>query len=41
MLGATFVGIVIGALPGLTATMGIALLTTLTSIFVMLRRLNR
>jgi putative tricarboxylic transport membrane protein len=27
---ATFVGIVIGALPGLTATMGVALLTTLT-----------
>ncbi len=30
VFGATFVGIVIGALPGLTATMGIALLTTLT-----------
>jgi putative tricarboxylic transport membrane protein len=30
VLGATFVGIVIGALPGLTATMGVALLTTLT-----------
>jgi putative tricarboxylic transport membrane protein len=27
---ATFVGLVIGALPGLTATMGVALLTTLT-----------
>jgi putative tricarboxylic transport membrane protein len=27
---ATFVGIVVGALPGLTATMGVALLTTLT-----------
>ena len=27
---ATFVGIIIGALPGLTATMGVALLTTLT-----------
>jgi putative tricarboxylic transport membrane protein len=27
---ATFIGIVIGALPGLTATMGVALLTTLT-----------
>lgn len=27
---ATFVGIVIGALPGLTATMGVALMTTLT-----------
>ena len=30
VLGATFVGIVIGALPGLTATMGVALFTTLT-----------
>ncbi len=30
MLWATFLGIVIGALPGLTATMGVALLTTLT-----------
>lgn len=30
VLWATFVGIVIGALPGLTATMGVALLTTLT-----------
>jgi putative tricarboxylic transport membrane protein len=30
VLWATFVGIVIGALPGLTATMGIALVTTLT-----------
>ena len=28
--GATFAGIVIGMLPGLTATMGVALLTTLT-----------
>jgi putative tricarboxylic transport membrane protein len=27
---ASFVGIVIGALPGLTATMGVALMTTLT-----------
>ena len=27
---ATLVGIIIGALPGLTATMGVALLTTLT-----------
>src|SRR5262245_36667116 len=27
---ATFIGIVIGALPGLTATMGVALFTTLT-----------
>ncbi len=27
---ATFLGIVIGALPGLTATMGVALMTTLT-----------
>src|SRR3954471_15963083 len=27
---ATFAGLVIGALPGLTATMGVALLTTLT-----------
>lgn len=30
VLAATFVGIVIGALPGLTATMGVALMTTLT-----------
>jgi putative tricarboxylic transport membrane protein len=30
MFTATFIGIVIGMLPGLTATMGIALLTTLT-----------
>jgi putative tricarboxylic transport membrane protein len=30
VLWATFVGIVIGALPGLTATMGVALMTTLT-----------
>jgi putative tricarboxylic transport membrane protein len=30
VLWATFVGIVIGALPGLTATMGVALVTTLT-----------
>ena len=30
MFAATFLGIVIGMLPGLTATMGIALLTTLT-----------
>src|SRR5919109_5397599 len=30
VLWSTFVGIVIGALPGLTATMGVALLTTLT-----------
>lgn len=30
VFAATFVGIVIGALPGLTATMGVALLTTLT-----------
>ena len=30
VIWATFVGIVIGALPGLTATMGVALLTTLT-----------
>src|SRR3712207_4770021 len=29
-LWATFLGIVIGALPGLTATMGVALMTTLT-----------
>lgn len=29
-LGATLVGLVIGALPGLTATMGVALMTTLT-----------
>ena len=29
-LGATLVGIIIGALPGLTATMGVALMTTLT-----------
>jgi len=30
VMWATFLGIVIGALPGLTATMGVALLTTLT-----------
>jgi putative tricarboxylic transport membrane protein len=30
VLGATLIGIVIGALPGLTATMGVALMTTLT-----------
>ena len=30
VLWATFIGIVIGALPGLTATMGVALFTTLT-----------
>ncbi len=30
VLGATFIGIVIGVLPGLTATMGVALMTTLT-----------
>ncbi len=30
VLGATLVGVVIGALPGLTATMGVALMTTLT-----------
>src|SRR5262245_16756841 len=30
VLWATFLGIVIGALPGLTATMGVALMTTLT-----------
>jgi putative tricarboxylic transport membrane protein len=30
VLWATFIGIVIGALPGLTATMGVALMTTLT-----------
>src|SRR3970040_728707 len=29
-LGASLVGVVIGALPGLTATMGVALMTTLT-----------
>ncbi|WP_370156647.1 tripartite tricarboxylate transporter permease [Ferrovibrio sp.] len=29
-LGATLIGLVIGALPGLTATMGVALMTTLT-----------
>ena len=29
-LGASFIGVVIGALPGLTATMGVALMTTLT-----------
>jgi putative tricarboxylic transport membrane protein len=29
-LGSSFVGVVIGALPGLTATMGVALMTTLT-----------
>ena len=30
VLWATLLGIVIGALPGLTATMGVALMTTLT-----------
>ena len=30
VLGATLLGIIIGALPGLTATMGVALMTTLT-----------
>ncbi|MGV3493200.1 MAG: tripartite tricarboxylate transporter permease [Ramlibacter sp.] len=30
VLGSTLVGVVIGALPGLTATMGVALMTTLT-----------
>src|SRR5215510_1425954 len=30
VLWATFLGIIIGALPGLTATMGVALMTTLT-----------
>jgi putative tricarboxylic transport membrane protein len=30
VFAATFIGIVIGALPGLTATMGVALMTTLT-----------
>ena len=30
VLGATLIGIVIGALPGLTATMGVALMTTMT-----------
>jgi putative tricarboxylic transport membrane protein len=30
VLASTFVGVVIGALPGLTATMGVALMTTLT-----------
>jgi putative tricarboxylic transport membrane protein len=30
MFGSTFLGIVFGALPGLTATLGVALLTTLT-----------
>jgi putative tricarboxylic transport membrane protein len=30
VVSATFIGIVIGALPGLTATMGVALMTTLT-----------
>ncbi|MGH8740195.1 MAG: tripartite tricarboxylate transporter permease, partial [Burkholderiales bacterium] len=29
-LGSSLVGVVIGALPGLTATMGVALMTTLT-----------
>ena len=29
-MGSCLVGIVIGALPGLTATMGVALMTTLT-----------
>jgi len=30
VLGATLLGVVVGALPGLTATMGVALMTTLT-----------
>ncbi|MEJ7931841.1 tripartite tricarboxylate transporter permease [Ramlibacter sp. AN1015] len=30
VLGATLVGVIVGALPGLTATMGVALMTTLT-----------
>ena len=30
LIGATFLGIVIGAMPGLSATMGVALLTGLT-----------
>ncbi|MBI3709439.1 MAG: tripartite tricarboxylate transporter permease [Proteobacteria bacterium] len=30
ILGATLLGVIIGALPGLTATMGVALMTTLT-----------
>ena len=30
VLASTLVGVVIGALPGLTATMGVALMTTLT-----------
>jgi putative tricarboxylic transport membrane protein len=29
-LGASLAGVVVGALPGLTATMGVALMTTLT-----------
>lgn len=29
-LAASLVGVIIGALPGLTATMGVALMTTLT-----------
>ena len=29
-LGATLIGVIVGALPGLTATMGVALMTTLT-----------
>src|SRR5262245_65462491 len=29
-LGSSFAGVVIGALPGLTATMGVALMTTMT-----------
>jgi putative tricarboxylic transport membrane protein len=32
VFGSTLIGIVIGALPGLTATMGVALMTTLTLI---------
>ena len=30
MFGCTLMGIIIGALPGLTATLGVALLTTVT-----------
>ena len=37
-LAASFVGFIIGALPGLTATMGVALMTTLT---IKLRRTTR
>mgnify|MGYP003541813652 CR=1 FL=1 len=32
VFGSTLIGLVIGALPGLTATMGLALMTTLTLI---------